>query len=262
MPYLDREGVHLYYESHGEGAPVLLSHGYGASSAMWAGQIAALAERFRVIIWDMRGHGRSESPEDPALYSQAVSVSDMAAILDACGVSQAVLGGHSLGGYLSLDFCRTRPERVRALMLFGTGPGYRSDEARAEWNRFAEKQARALEEKGFDALGGAETKLGRHSALGGLVRAARGILPQADARVMDALPAIPVPTLIVVGAKDRPYLGAADYMAEKIPDARKVVIAEAGHAANLHQPERFNAAMRDFLDGLAGSQAAAPRAAG
>lgn len=261
MPYLEREGVRLYYESHGEGPPVLLSHGYGASSAMWAGQIAALAERFRVIIWDMRGHGRSESPEDQALYSQAASVADIAAILDACGVSQAVLGGHSLGGYLSLDFCRIWPERVRALMLFGTGPGYRSDEARAEWNRFAEKQARALEEKGFDALGGAETKIGRHSVLGGLIRAARGILPQADARVMDVLPEIPVPTLIVVGAKDRPYLAAAEYMAEKIPDARRVTIAEAGHAANLHQPERFNAVMRDFLDSLS-SEAMAPRAVG
>lgn len=257
MPYLDRAGVRLYYEDHGEGLPVLLSHGYGASSAMWAGQIAALADRRRVIIWDMRGHGRSDSPEDPALYSQAAAVADMAAILDACGIAQAVLGGHSLGGYLSLDFYRIWSERVQALMLFGTGPGYRSDEARAEWNRFAEKQARTLEEQGFDALGGAETKIGRHSVLGGLVRAARGILPQADARVMDVLPEVAVPTLIVVGAKDRPYLAAAEYMAEKIPDARKVTIPEAGHAANLHQPERFNAVVRDFLDNLAASQAAA-----
>lgn len=257
MPYLDRAGVRLYYEDHGEGLPVLLSHGYGASSAMWAGQIAALADRCRVIIWDMRGHGRSDSPEDPALYSQAAAVADMAAILDACGIAQAVLGGHSLGGYLSLDFYRIWSERVQALMLFGTGPGYRSDEARAEWNRFAEKQARTLEEQGFDALGGAETKIGRHSVLGGLVRAARGILPQADARVMDVLPEVAVPTLIVVGAKDRPYLAAAEYMAEKIPDARKVTIPEAGHAANLHQPERFNAVVRDFLDNLAASQAAA-----
>lgn len=257
MPYLDRAGVRLYYEDHGEGLPVLLSHGYGASSAMWAGQIAALADRCRVIIWDMRGHGRSDSPEDPALYSQAAAVADMAAILDACGIAQAVLGGHSLGGYLSLDFYRIWSERVQALMLFGTGPGYRSDEARAEWNRFAEKQARTLEEQGFDALGGAETKIGRHSVLGGLVRAARGILPQADARVMDVLPEVAVPTLIVVGAKDRPYLAAAEYMAEKLPDARKVTIPEAGHAANLHQPERFNAVVRDFLDNLAASQAAA-----
>jgi pimeloyl-ACP methyl ester carboxylesterase len=257
MPYLDRAGVRLYYEDHGEGLPVLLSHGYGASSAMWAGQIAALADRCRVIIWDMRGHGRSDSPEDPALYSQAAAVADMAAILDACGIAQAVLGGHSLGGYLSLDFYRIWSERVQALMLFGTGPGYRSDEARAEWNRFAEKQARTLEEQGFDALGGAETKIGRHSVLGGLVRAARGILPQADARVMDVLPEVAVPTLIVVGAKDQPYLAAAEYMAEKIPDARKVTIPEAGHAANLHQPERFNAVVRDFLDNLAASQAAA-----
>ena len=82
---------------------------------------------------------------------------------------------------------------------------------------------------------------------GGLVRAARGMLTQRDAGVMSSLPTIAVPTLVVVGADDAPFLAAADYMAGKIPGAKKVVIPDAGHAANMDQPAAFNAAVRGFL---------------
>ena len=68
MPMLDRDGVGIYYEVHGHGPAILLSHGYSATCRMWDGQIAALRDRFRVIVWDMRGHGQSGVPPDPALY--------------------------------------------------------------------------------------------------------------------------------------------------------------------------------------------------
>src|SRR3954462_9608853 len=98
---------------------------------MWGGQVAALAGRHQVIVWDMRGHGQSDSPDDPAAYSEAATVADMAAILDACGAERAVIGGLSLGGYMSLSFNLTHANRVPALMLFDTGPGFKKDEARA-----------------------------------------------------------------------------------------------------------------------------------
>jgi pimeloyl-ACP methyl ester carboxylesterase len=86
-----------------------------------------------------------------------------------------------------------------------------------------------------------------HRTADGLARAARGMLAQKDSRVINSLPAIVVPTLIVVGANDTPFLAATSYIAAKIPGAEKVVIPDAGHSANLDQPQIFNAAVVDFL---------------
>lgn len=248
MAYIDRDGVKIYYEDHGQGPAILLTHGYADTSILWKGQVAALSGIYRVVTWDMRGHGKSDSPTDPALYSEAHSVADMAAILDACGVEQAVVGGLSLGGFMSLAFNLVRPARVRALMLIDTGPGYRNDEAREGWNRTARKRAESFEERGLEAA--SRRQRPEHRSPQGLAHAARGMLAQFDSRVIESLPGIEVPTLVLIGADDQPYLAAADYMAVKIPGARKVVIAEAGHTSNLDQPEAFNAAVTEFLAGL------------
>lgn len=251
MPYIERAGARIFYQAEGQGPAVLLSHGFSATSVMWKGQIAAFRDRFRIITWDMRGHGESSSPEDPALYSMPATIADMAAVLDACGEKTAVIGGHSLGGYMSLAFTLTHPDRVRALMLFNTGPGYKSDTAREDWNRMAEKQAGAFARKGLGAVGHSEEmQLGTHRSALGLEHAARGMLAQSDARVMEGLARIGAPSLVLVGEKDRGYLAAADHMAAKIPQGRKVILADAGHAANIHQPAAFNAAVEEFLNGL------------
>src|SRR3989304_1442772 len=97
---------------------------------MWGGQPRALGERYRVISWSLRGHGRTESPADPAQYSADLTVADMRALLEHLGVARAVVGGLSLGGYVSLAFALTHPALVEALVVCDSGPGYRSDEAR------------------------------------------------------------------------------------------------------------------------------------
>src|SRR5262245_31083337 len=102
MPYLDREGVRLHYEERGSGPAVLLTPRHTATLRMWDPQVAGLGDRFRIILWDMRGHGESDSPDDPAAYTHGATTADMAAILDACGVESAVIGGLSLGGFMSL----------------------------------------------------------------------------------------------------------------------------------------------------------------
>jgi pimeloyl-ACP methyl ester carboxylesterase len=251
MPTIDRDGVSIHYEAHGAGPALLLSHGYGATSRMWDGQIAAFADRYRVIIWDMRGHGQSGDPRDPAAYSQALTVGDMAAVLESCGVEHAIIGGLSLGGVMSLAFHLAHPLRVRALLLCDTGPGFRNPEARRQWNERALARASDLEARGLGALGGgAEARLGRHRSATGLAGAARGMLVQADSLLIDSLPRIAVPTLVLVGSEDKNFLGAADYMAAKIPGAQRVIIPGAGHAANLDQPTAFNRAVEAFLAGL------------
>lgn len=261
MPVLARPAGDIYYEVTGNsGPPLLLTHGYGATSAMFARNLAALAARHRVVTWDLRGHGRSEYPADPAAYSAANALADMAALLAELGPDRAVLGGHSLGGFLSLDFALTFPDRVAALVLIGTGPGYRNDAARDDWNRRAHATAARLAERGLAGLpGSAELHSDEHRDASGLIHAATQTLTQRDARVIDGLPGIAAPTLVVIGADDTPFLGAADYMAGKIPGARKVVIPGAGHAPNVSQPEAFNRAVTRFLAEL--SVRGEPRAA-
>jgi pimeloyl-ACP methyl ester carboxylesterase len=253
MPYLDRSGTRIYYEvTEGPGGPppLLLSHGYGASARMWRPNLAALAADRTVITWDMRGHGASDSPDDPEQYSHAACVADMAALLDAAGAERAVVGGLSLGGFVSLEFVLAHPQRVDAVMLFDTGPGYRSDQARQQWNERAFKTADRLERDGVTALGGsAEADYGHRSARG-LALAARGMLAQRDGHVIEALTSVKVPVLVLVGARAKPFVAAADYLTAKVPGAVKVVVPDAGHMSNADQPDLFYQAVLDFLGGL------------
>lgn len=252
MPYIDRDGARIYYEdSGGDGMPILLGHGFGASTAMWRGQVEKFSGHHRIITWDFRGHGQTECPDELSFYSQDHTADDMAAVLDHCGIGRAVIGGHSLGGYMSLAFNVRHPGRATALYLQGCGPGYRSDTARAAWNVRAEKRARSLDDGGLDALGGvSEVHVSSQRTAKELALAARGILSQVDARVIDSLPGIEVPVLIVVGAGDSYYLDGSDYMANRIPNAVNVRVADAGHGVNVDQPEVVNQALADFLAGL------------
>jgi pimeloyl-ACP methyl ester carboxylesterase len=246
-------GIRIRYDATGDGPAVLLTHGYSATGRMWAPQVEALKDRNRIITWDMRGHGETESPDDPAQYSEALTLADMVGLLQFLGVDRAVVGGLSLGGFMSLAFHLAHPEMVRALVLCDTGPGYRSPDARAGWNRAAEKRALDLEARGMDALGSSSEVRATaryHRSAQGLARAARGMLAQFDARIIDHLPEIRVPTLVIVGERDEPFIGASEYMAAKIPGARMEVIPGAGHAANLDNPDHFNRVLRGFLDSL------------
>jgi pimeloyl-ACP methyl ester carboxylesterase len=252
MPTHDRDGVKIHYEVHGDGPPLILTHGYSSTSAMWREQIAPLSKHHRLILWDMRGHGQSDYPEDPKAYSEALTVADIAALLDVAGAERAIVGGLSLGGYMSLAFYRAHPERVRALLIIDTGPGFKKDDARDAWNRRAFDTAERLEREGLNVLkaGSRERSTVQHRDARGLALAARGMLTQRDARVIELLGEIKVPSLIVVGADDTPFLAASDYMAAKIPGARKVVIPDAGHAVNIDQPQAFIDAVEPFLASL------------
>jgi pimeloyl-ACP methyl ester carboxylesterase len=252
MPKINRDGVDIYYEIHGSGPPLLLTHGYSSTSEMWHGQIAALSQHHKLVLWDMRGHGRSDYPDDPLAYSEALTVADMAALLDQIGAKNAIVGGLSLGGYMSLAFYSTHPDRVRALLIIDTGPGFKKADAREAWNKRALDTGDRFDREGLAVLksASAERSAVSHRDASGLARAARGMLTQRDARVIEQLPDIKVPSLVVVGADDTPFLAASDYMAAKIPGAAKVVIPDAGHAVNIDQPRAFIDAVLPFLGSL------------
>lgn len=252
MPMLNNNGVNLHYETHGQGPVLLMSHGFSATSSMWRGQVEPLSKDHTLVLWDMRGHGQSDYPADPAAYSEAATVSDMAAILDAVGAKSAIIGGLSLGGYMSLAFHLRHPGRTEALLIIDTGPGFKKDEARAAWNERAQQTAGRFDAEGLAPLakGTAERAQSRHRDATGLAHAARGMLTQRDAGVINSLPDIRVPSLVLVGSRDTPFLAATDYMAAKIAGSTKVVIDDAGHAANIDQPEAFNRAVLAFLTTL------------
>src|SRR2546428_14186009 len=115
-------GIAIDYEVTGDGPVVLLSHGYGSTRHMWDDQHRAFADRWRVISWDMRGHGQTDSPDDPARYSAALTVAEMGALLQQLGVERAVIGGLSLGGYLSMAVSLVLSLMNRALLLFLSVP--------------------------------------------------------------------------------------------------------------------------------------------
>jgi pimeloyl-ACP methyl ester carboxylesterase len=247
-------GVRLSVERSGPagGQPLVLTHGYGGTLRMWDPQVGALADAgWSTAAWDLRGHGESVGPPDPSRYTLEHCVDDLEAVASVAGGGPAVLVGHSFGGYLSLAWWCRDPERVRALVLVDTGPGYRDATARAGWNATVDRFTDAIERKGRAALG-RDDGMGydRHRDFAVLALAGSGYLRQHDSRVIDALGRIDVPTLVVVGAKDRPFLAPSQMMAEKIPGARLVVVDEAGHAANLHQPRAVNTAVLEFLAGL------------
>jgi pimeloyl-ACP methyl ester carboxylesterase len=251
MAILDRDGVEIYYEITGDGPIVLLTHGFSASTVMWRDNVPALVSGgFRVVTWDMRGHGRSASPDDPALYSSALTVGDIDAVLDATGAERAVIGGMSLGGYMSLAYHLEHRPRVNALLLIDTGPGFKKDEAREGWNKNARERGDELLAKGEAALSESPESRMQKQNFAGLHHAAHGMLIQQTADAINSLPEITVPTLVVVGERDEPFLAASDYMANKIPNASKAVIADAGHAANVDQPEVFNRTVLEFLNRL------------
>jgi pimeloyl-ACP methyl ester carboxylesterase len=247
-------GITLSYEVSGSGPAVLLTHGYSSTGRAWADQHRALEDRYRLITWDMRGHGETESPSDPVQYSHALTVADMRGLLQHLGVERAVVGGLSLGGTMSLAFYARHPEMVRALVICDSGPGYRNDAARGQWNERAQARAKDLEARGLAVLDGGSREMreamARHRSAQGLAHAARGMLAQEATGVIDSLPGIRVPTLVIVGDRDAPFLAPCEYMAKKIPGARLVTIPDAGHASNIDQPAAFNRALLEFLDSL------------
>jgi pimeloyl-ACP methyl ester carboxylesterase len=138
------------------------------------------------------------------------------------------------------------------LLIIDTGPGFKKDDARAAWNKRAHDTGDRFEREGLAVLESAsrERSTVSHRGASGLAHAARGMLTQRDARVIETLPDIRVPSLVVVGADDAPFLAASDYMAAKIPGATKLVIAAAGHAVNIDQPQAFIDGVLPFLDAV------------
>jgi pimeloyl-ACP methyl ester carboxylesterase len=269
------DGTGLYAEAHGAGIPLVFSCALCTTHENWRSQVEPLvAAGARVILWDYRGHGRSQAPESPDAYSMERVVDDLGRVLDwAAPGERVVLGGLSFGGLASLHFALAHPARVRALLLVDSGPGFKNPKAQHGWERQVERTAVYLETKGFPAFVASRastTTIGARPELPAAQAAARAIEAQSPGGVanfarriaalappvIDQLATIDVPALVVVGEKDEPYLRAAEVMTAKLPSARQETIPGAGHIVNIEATDAFNAAVARFLATLAGAPAA------
>jgi pimeloyl-ACP methyl ester carboxylesterase len=221
--------MNLYSQILGRGPPVVLTAGMGHTSAVWDGLTGMLSSRCTVLRWDYRGHGQSESTDDAADYGADLALADLIAMMGRAGTredNQAVLIGHSLGGYLSLRAAVQVPQLVKALVLIATGPGFRDESAREKWNQFVHTMR-------IDA---------------GVRPEARRMSLQSDDRVMQALNSIAVPTLVIVGGEDTHFIGAKEYLVRKMPNAIGVEIAGARHSVHVTHSRQVSDAISGFLD--------------
>jgi pimeloyl-ACP methyl ester carboxylesterase len=219
----------LHVERTGEGPAVVLSHGFGDTGDVWRRQAPALAAAgYTAVTYDLRGHGRSPRPDDADAYSRDRGVGDLALLVDAhspAGLPRPVLGGHSLGGYLSLAHAIERPGRARALVLVAAGPGFRDPRAQERWNASMERAA---------------ARLGLPAAVAGLAR-------MDDDLVLARLGEIEVPALLLVGSEDARFRPGIDVLAAKLPRSELVVFAGAGHAIHEERADAVNRTILDFL---------------
>lgn len=260
------DGAGLFVETHGTGVAIVFSCGYSTTRENFRSLVEPLTRAgYRVVLWDYRGHGESDAPRDPDAYSFDQVVDDLGRVLDAGAPGErVVLAGFSFGGALSLHFTLRHADRVRALVLIDTGPGFKNPEAKAGWLAQIERIAVNLETKGLESFvtsRAAATAIGRRPELPAAQHAARAIAAMEPHGVahfgrrvsgpvpacIDELAQIAVPALVVVGAEDEAYLRAADVMATRIPHATKVVIPGAGHVTTIEEPEAVTAAILDFL---------------
>ena len=277
------DGVKLYAERYPDGEsasglPVVFSCAYSTTHANWRSQVEPLvAAGHRVALWDYRGHGRSEVPAEIGAYTMEQVVSDLGRVIDwVAGDGRCVLAGLSFGGLASLHFAVAHPERVAGLMVVGSGPGFKNPEAAQGWKERSEKTADYIESRGMEAFvtgKAAPTCIGNDPELPAARVAADGIRVQDPAgvarfgrhvsglalSVIDELPGIEAPCLIVVGADDKAFLRAGEVMHAKMPRSRHELIPGAGHIVNIEAAERFNGLMVEFIEEVAHGEKARSR---
>lgn len=246
----------LFYEESGSGEPIVLIHAFSVDRRMWAPQIAALEQRFRVVRYDLRGHGRSPASSEP--YT---GYGDLRELLDALKIEKATLIGLSAGSELAINFAIVHPDRVSRLVLAAPGlSGYKApplpwlkpvfeaaaagqpDRAAQLW---AETPIMALHTNRA-ASKTVEDLVKSNSRLWTLKRTEQPLSPPAIERLRD----VKSPTLVIIGDADLLHIKEiGNLLVKEVANARLVTIPGAGHIVNLDTPKAFNEAMLAFLSG-------------
>jgi len=250
-------GTRLWYQVAGRGPAVVLIHGGLVDSRLWDDQIAPLSRSFRVVRYDLRGFGKSETPTGP--FSP---LEDLRALLDFLSIDRATLVGLSIGGQIATDFALEYPARVDRLVLSGASLRGFSSAPDPKTRHAYRVGAAEGPEKYFDAFLDADLLAGVRTRPAARARMRRMMLDNFKALstlspemlqfpqtpTIDRLGEIHARTLVIVGSIDAPALRQiADTLSTKIPGARKVVIPGASHHPPVETPAEFNRILIDFL---------------
>jgi pimeloyl-ACP methyl ester carboxylesterase len=268
MPHLTTDdSVKLYYEDTGSGIPIVFVHEFAGDHRAWEPQARWFARRYRCITYNARGYPPSDVPSDGERYSQDRARDDIRAVLDALHIDKAHVVGLSMGGFATLHFGFTYPQRARSLVIAGCGYGAApdkrtqfADESEAAAQRFAAGMAKAAEAYALgptrvqfqnkDPRGWREfaDQLAEHSSEGAAYTM-RGVQKRRPSlyELTDKMRSITAPTLIVTGDEDWPCLEPGLLMKRTIPTAGLVVMPNAGHTINLEEPTAFNQHLSDFF---------------
>ncbi len=231
--------IRMYYAIYGKGEPVILLHGGLANANYWGNQVPALAAKFKVIVAESRGHGRSTQSEQPFGYH--LMASDVLALMDHLGIRKAALVGWSDGGIIGLDIAINHPERLTKLFAFGanyTPAGVREDVGKnATFNAY-------IEQAGKDYVRLSPTP----QNYAAFVEAIGKMWASEPNYTVEQLRGIKVPTVIADGEHDEAIKREhTTEMARLIPRARLLIMPGVSHFAMLQKPREFNKDVLDFL---------------
>ena len=248
----------LFYETSGSGEPIVLIHAFSVDRRMWAPQIAALEGRFRVVRYDLRGHGKSEGPSAPYAPHE-----DLRSVLDALNIDRATLIGLSAGSTLAIDFAIAYPNRVARLVLASPGLNGHVPSTPLTWAQPVFQAAGAGDTEGAARLWAETPIMAIRSDLAAAptvrdlvmsnvriwtykANPARPLMPPASMRLSE----VKCPTLVILGEQDLPHIKEiASLLTKGIAGARLATIPAAGHMANLDARDAFNQAVESFLAG-------------
>jgi pimeloyl-ACP methyl ester carboxylesterase len=268
MPHLTTDdGIKLYYEETGSGIPIVFVHEFAGDHRSWEPQVRCFARRYRCITYNARGYPPSDVPSDGERYSQDRARDDIRAVLDALRLDKAHIVGLSMGGFATLHFGFTYPQRARSLVIAGCGYGAApekrtqfAEEAEAAAGRFETGMAKAAEAYALGATrvqfqnkdprgwGEFARQLAEHSNEGS-ANTMRGVQKRRPSlyELVDKIRTITAPTLVMTGDEDWPCLEPGILMKRSIASAGLIVMPNAGHTINLEDPAAFNQHLADFF---------------
>lgn len=257
MPYFDHDGCSLHYEEYGRGAPVLLVHGLGSSCQDWEYQIPALAAQYRVIVVDVRGHGRSDKPRER--YSMPGFSADIEALLEHLQLGPVHLVGLSMGGMIGFQLAVDQPQLLKSLTIVNSAPEVKI-KSFGDFRQFAKRWllarvfsmetiGKGLGKNLFPAPEQAELrhKIARRWARNEKHAYLASFSAIVGWGVQEKLSRIACPTLVVTAKYDYTPVALKEAYVRLIHEARLVVIEDSRHATPLDQPEEFNRILLEFV---------------
>jgi len=257
MPQISLDNVNLYYETTGQGQPLVFINGLGSSTRDWDRQVAEFSRTYQVITYDLRGHGRSDKPAGP--YSIPQFAADSAGLLNALGVASAHIVGLSLGGGVAFQLALDYVQLVKTMTIVNSAPAMVGITPDAQ--KEVERRVAIVRQMGMRAMGEALApnlfpKV-EHAALRQTFveqwakndpqAYIEATLSMVGWNVTDRLGSIRCPTLVIAADQDYSPVAIKEAYVKLLPDAQLVVIADAHHATPVERPQEFNAALAQFL---------------